>query len=91
MKFLMLSLLSCFVMADPAPDKKDKGLAVDRIECTWNKTPEEIKEKCKPDASKPTIANKLDSRLKQDAKTLKKFFGIGGKESKENEQSKDTQ
>lgn len=91
MRSLILILSSTAMMACASNEKKEvtaaetpkepaKGVDVDRIECSWNKTTKEADEKCKPDPTKPTIGQKMDQQLNKDAKTLKKFFGVKGKE-----------
>lgn len=68
--------------------KKSEGLDVDRVQCTWNKTQEEIKEHCdKPKSTSDGVAHRLDNRLKKDAKTIKGFFGIGKDDEKKKKSS----
>ena len=93
--FTVLILCYCMVSITSAEEasqttevqKSEKGVDVDGAACRWNKSADELEECKSSDPDKKKIGERLDSRLKQDAKKIKSFFGIKTKKEREEENS----
>lgn len=84
MKYVM-SLIAAVAMVSPAVQAQQGPVEI-KEPVTEEKAVE--KKSSGDTVDVDAAAKRVDNRLKKDAKTLKNFFGIGGKEKKEkNDQS----